>query len=382
MRNLTCEKTSMLQSSEPSSLWVLMGSVIRIAQSQGLHRDGANLGLQPFETEMRRRLWWYIVTLDGRLTELMGSESALPNSTDTCLPSNLNDSDLRPDMTTIPPERVGASEMTFCLLRYEIARFMLEHDPRSDGTDLQLKDKAGKPAGVRSVSELENFLEEKFLRFCDPVSPVQFLTSTLARSTLCKLRQMEHRKVSRPNPEDERTTTLEQSNETLSIASRNIEYDNLIHSSRSLRGFLWHVHFHFPWGAPIVILKLLASHSQWNDQMRAAWAQIEELHEHHPEYREDDKVIHLVVGGLTIRAWATRQAAHESRGIPQQPMPAIVAALQSRQAAFKSRHNIAGAVGIRGANDEINFADINGFDPFELTDVTFDNADWNYWTDY
>ena len=118
----------MLHTSDASSLWILMGSAIRMAQSQGLHRDGAVLGLPPFEIEMRRRLWWYIVTLDGRLTELMGSESSLPKSMDTLLPSSFNDSDLEPDMTTLPEERIGTSEMTFCLLKYEIARFLRDQE--------------------------------------------------------------------------------------------------------------------------------------------------------------------------------------------------------------------------------------------------------------
>src|SRR5690242_19811923 len=130
MQLLMREQTSMLLTADPSSLGTLMGSAIRMAQSQGLHRDGTALGLSAFETEMRRRLWWYIVTLDERLTELAGSESSSFRFTDTALPSNVNDADLEPDMPKLPRERTGASEMTFCLVKYEIARFMRENDPR------------------------------------------------------------------------------------------------------------------------------------------------------------------------------------------------------------------------------------------------------------
>lgn len=43
---------------DPRTLWNLAGMAMRIAQGQGLHRDGTVFSLSPFETEMRRRLWY------------------------------------------------------------------------------------------------------------------------------------------------------------------------------------------------------------------------------------------------------------------------------------------------------------------------------------
>lgn len=44
-------------------VWVESAVVIRVAQAQGVHRDGSNFGLSPFGTEIRRRLWWHIRVL-------------------------------------------------------------------------------------------------------------------------------------------------------------------------------------------------------------------------------------------------------------------------------------------------------------------------------
>ena len=44
-------------------VWTMTGLATRIANAMGLHRDGAQFGLPPFETEMRRRLWWQVCTL-------------------------------------------------------------------------------------------------------------------------------------------------------------------------------------------------------------------------------------------------------------------------------------------------------------------------------
>lgn len=45
------------------SVWSLTGLLLRLAHSIGIHRDGAQYGLAPFDTEMRRRLWWQVCTL-------------------------------------------------------------------------------------------------------------------------------------------------------------------------------------------------------------------------------------------------------------------------------------------------------------------------------
>ncbi|CAK7232839.1 hypothetical protein SCUCBS95973_008393 [Sporothrix curviconia] len=360
--------TSMLHNTDSPSLWVMLGTAIRLAQAQGLHRDGTALGLSPFDTEMRRRLWWYIVSLDARVTEIMGSESSLPRSTDTQLPSNINDCDLNANMTGLPEDSRGPSDMMFCLVEYETVRFLQRRDPRVDyyGVDLQPPSAvaaaeaaaAGKnggggaggeatapsqtiitttasPAKLVTVTELENHLEDKFLRFCDPVVPLHLLTTAIARSLICKLRQMSYRGRSQSssslgNPPHHRRGPVgtgdggggsdqhgEQTNnkQILTTAARTISYYNLIHASPSLAGFLWHVHYWFPWGSPIFILKILASlrsAAEWNDDdIQAAWKQIEELHAHHPEFSAFDaeKPEYLVIGELTLKAWSAREAA-------------------------------------------------------------------------
>lgn len=252
----------MLYTADASSLWILMGSTVRMAQSQGLHRDGVALGLSPFDIEMRRRLWWYIVALDRRLAELTGSGSSLPESMDTLLPTNTDDKDLELGMTSLPEARAGATEMTFCLLKYEISRFIQDHDRPSH--------KSVRNESKRSLSDLENILEEKFLRFCHPVNPVQFLTTIVARAAVCKLRQMVQHMRSGPNPDEPRTASPDQARATLMIATRNIEYHSLIHANRSLCGFLWLANFHFPWGAAFLILRYLASFSRWDDDLQVA----------------------------------------------------------------------------------------------------------------
>ena len=58
--------------------WTLMGLAQRLAEGMGLHRDGTYLGLSPFETEMRRRLWWMMRMFDSHMAELAGHAKFKP----------------------------------------------------------------------------------------------------------------------------------------------------------------------------------------------------------------------------------------------------------------------------------------------------------------
>jgi hypothetical protein len=60
---------TVLRSTDPMQSWALSGLAFRLLQLVGMHRDGTVLGLGVFETEMRRRLWWGLSTLDVPASE-------------------------------------------------------------------------------------------------------------------------------------------------------------------------------------------------------------------------------------------------------------------------------------------------------------------------
>uniref|UniRef100_A0A093VFG3 Putative transcriptional regulatory protein n=1 Tax=Talaromyces marneffei PM1 TaxID=1077442 RepID=A0A093VFG3_TALMA len=87
------------------SVWVLNGLAIRLAQSIGLHRDGASLQLSPFDTEIRLRLWWHLCVLDSRAPEDQGFQPTVDViNRGLRLPLNVNDNQIYPGMTRLPVE--------------------------------------------------------------------------------------------------------------------------------------------------------------------------------------------------------------------------------------------------------------------------------------
>ena len=113
---------------EPRVIWSLTGIAVRIAQSMGLERDGIPLGLPPFETEMRRRIWWQLKFHDFRTAELCGLAKFRDvelGPENTKLPTPVNDDQLYPSMSSHVSEPNFLTDSVFVALRCELVGFAI-----------------------------------------------------------------------------------------------------------------------------------------------------------------------------------------------------------------------------------------------------------------
>ncbi|KAF4768314.1 hypothetical protein HAV15_002243 [Penicillium sp. str.  len=180
-------------------VWSMTSVVLRLAQGLGLHRDGTNFALKPFETEMRRRLWWHISLLDVRSSEDHGTDPLInENMYDTLLPLNINEDDLSPDMEEPPKEREGCTDATFCLIRCEITSALRRANyvcPRAQfraPNSLPPIDRAG-----RMIQIISDRCEQRYIRHCDMNIPVQWCSATVGRLILAKLWLIVHHPMTR-----------------------------------------------------------------------------------------------------------------------------------------------------------------------------------------
>lgn len=140
-------------------MWILNGLAIRLAQSMGLHRDGAHLKLSPFETEMRLRLWWHLCILDSRAPEDQGLQPTIAvTNWELRIPLNVNDAQIYPEMTDLPTESKGWTDMSFFLLQTEACRRMhplMETLERQSGAPPTATDSpnAGAPDRLADITE-------------------------------------------------------------------------------------------------------------------------------------------------------------------------------------------------------------------------------------
>jgi hypothetical protein len=161
-------------------MWILNGLSLRIAQSLGLHRDGTHLGLPPFESEIRRRLWWLMVLRDGRAVEDYGlkDNSIVFLKTDVKHPLNVDDIELYPGMKSLPQERNTWTPMTWSLSHVDVSEAM----QKIEG----LTPQSGETTRRQIMSDLKAKLEERF-SYCNPLIPRQLFVINCGRFIYRKL---------------------------------------------------------------------------------------------------------------------------------------------------------------------------------------------------
>lgn len=214
------------------------------------HPYGPRISL--FQQEMQIRLWWYLRTVDARSAKLkvggfMYHASANPatgfKQGAVDLPLNVNDCDLHADMTQAPAEHTGATEMIYCLMKYEAAEWLLNSpiatkafpipakwsqsngqcpvsgiqttvSPFGPPSNLAASSLTGpgisstpEPAPlphipsslapkspqvttlkIRAIAELERTFETKYLRHCDPLIPLHRLSAVMGRLSIARMR--------------------------------------------------------------------------------------------------------------------------------------------------------------------------------------------------
>ena len=113
---------------------------------------------------------WHISILDNRSAEDHGTDPTFNEQFyDTKLPLNVNDEDIYPEMKEPPKERDGATEMTFCLIRFELSVFNRRlncTNPGAAAAEQTLEEKE------KMIDACHRKIEEKYLKYCDMTLPI------------------------------------------------------------------------------------------------------------------------------------------------------------------------------------------------------------------
>ncbi|KAI9708859.1 MAG: hypothetical protein M1812_007879 [Candelaria pacifica] len=256
-------------------VWTLCGLAIRIAQSLGLHRDGSAFGLSPYETEMRRRTWWSICILDVQISEDHGSDpTIIEQSFDTKLPLNVNDDQLDSKTEEAPLEHQGYTEMTFCLIRYEVSNTMrqLNYVPPGPGYNYGIRSAVPLTEKERWIEECHERLEEKYLRYCDMTVPLNRVTATVARLIMAKMWLIVYHPFQH---QDGGVSPSQETKDRLFTASVEvIEYSKLLETENATAKWGWLFSSYVQWHAVAFVLSELCVRTMGLEVERA-WQMIE-----------------------------------------------------------------------------------------------------------
>ena len=327
---------------EPRTVWSLTGVALRIAQNMGLERDGSSLGLPPFESEMRRRIWWLLKTHDYRTAELCGHTKF--QDLDICIgatsgPTNLNDNQLYPGMPSLPVASKSLTDVVFVVVRHELTSFAAGRVAkfRREGKAPQKWDLASlsdKPDMEEAFTELEEVLETKHLRYCDPSQPLHLMTMLMARAAVNNVRFLTHHPRRWASLEQ---TPLSERELIWEISIKTLEQHTMLQSNPQLKQFAWQAAFALQWHAFIHVLDTLRANPLIPDAEKA-WRLVSHIYENNSDMVLDTRrPIHVAVGNLCLKAYSAREAALQTRNMYFPPTPECILQLRQQREVAKAK---------------------------------------------
>jgi hypothetical protein len=329
---------------EPRAVWSLTGVAVRIAQSMGFERDGEFLGLGPFEAEMRRRVWWVLKTHDFRSAELCG----LPKLRDLDTgaenmkgPTNVNDDQLYPGMPSLTAETNKVTDAVFVAPLYElnkfagrfIARFRQQGKTTSQW-DLHGLSNCKAEEEEQAFKEVEEVLETRYLRYCDPSQPLHLLTMLLLRLSMNKIQFL----MSHPRQwASIEQTPLPERQRVWEISIKLLEQQSMMQSNPQLKQFAWLTSYFLHWQVVIHVLDTLQTDPLKPDAEKA-WKLIGSTYEYNQVMMFDTKKpIHVAVGNLCLKAYDAREVALRKGDIFLPPTPVFISQLRQQREVAKTK---------------------------------------------
>lgn len=288
------------------SLWSLTSLVYHVARSKGLHRDGSFFGLRPFDTELRRRLWWHICVLDARSAEYHYYDPIVDEAAfDTRPPLHINDRDLEQNMAEPPKGRWGRfTDSTFAVVRCDAVKtgWKLRRSRNQLGGVANVQLPSTLEERELLVDELQHLVHNKFLRNEDSVSAHGVVVSTATRLIAARLSLAIHSMQAR-----DRTS----SSKLFDLAVDILEASILFLTKESTLSWAWYSKTNFHWGALFLVLNELCS-SPLDPRCDRAWAMVTIIERELKIYENATKgVLYWHVSKLITKAQCARPKSND-----------------------------------------------------------------------
>lgn len=255
------------------AVWSLTGLLIRAAESMGLHRDGSHFPeLSPFQVEMRRRVWWHICFIDSKVSDCQVSEVSISeNIFDTRQPTNLNDTDIHPDMTTMPPSREGFTDLTTCLIKCELWRSSRQIQSSMPLLRSQTTAKAvSEDQLIDVLAEARERISKDFLRNQEPETSIRTFIKNFVDINLAEYELVVHHKELFRDVAKVRSATADRKQKFFLSALAGFESTLALMTQPATRKWGWIFHDQVQWPTISILLVQLSSH-HWGPTCEHAW---------------------------------------------------------------------------------------------------------------
>ena len=355
---------SMLDVYDSRTLWTLTGTALRIAEGMNLNEDGSLLNFSPFEAEIRRRVWWQLKLIEGDSAELSGSDKFNDFDVDARrpqFPANVDDDQLDPSLSSPPAPIEGVTDVVFCdlrcFLRFKLRTYMATNNPvgsPADGRKTRIWDSYGSSAAIserdKTIDEVENILETKYIRYYDPSQPIRLMAALLARIAVSTMRFINHHPRTwgseQQIPDSERQYVWD-------LSLKSLKQYNMIHSSHDLKRFGWHAGFWFRWPSFIHIIDTLRANPLMPEAAQV-WQVVDQVYEGNPEFvTTTKKAMYVAVANLCLKAYNAYENALAQQGQVRPARPWYIKTFcKQREAAIARRKDREAVKNAKRSDDE------------------------------
>ena len=277
---------------------------------------------------------------DAKNAMVSGLSSALlPVHWDTKQPLNVNDSDMFPGSTEPLQPRDGPTEMAFCLMTYQICKFLISNDTAAGATgfeaavlDTRLDDDDNTAAAHKaSVARFRLLIE----RLCDDLLEVEqkYVDESAGNVHIAALtiRPMIRSKLkgslvpAREQPEWG-TEIFDNKDNLFKVVIMNNEHSIENYDIMAQTGFLWFAKLHFQLDVFAVMTGYLWRRPTGTLSDRA-WKTVEKIYTYHRELSDMSQKQYAAQAQFTLKAWRSRE--HEfARAGRSIDTPAFITHLQ------------------------------------------------------
>lgn len=225
------------------------------------------------------------------------------HSYDTQLPSNINDADLGPESTELPPPREGRSDCAVPLVRCDICALARRLLAASSAT-ASLCPKANEASIAereRMLIEVYQRIEHKFLQYVlDETDPLYWVAAMIARVIMDKMCLVMYQSMLFPGSEHELSDEIRQ--RIYVVAIEIIEYNHKLNMDPQCKQYRWLFKTYTNWHA-IAYTLIETCRRPWMALVERGWEAVNSYDTDSVEYarRADHAAVFLPLRKLFMR---------------------------------------------------------------------------------
>ncbi|KAJ5498511.1 C6 transcription factor [Penicillium expansum] len=156
-----------LRTASSHGMWYMIGLAMRTAIDLGLHRKAYETNMDPFTTQMRRRLFWTVYYLERVVSMSLGRPFSISDRhIDLDLPLEVDDDIEDPTLLTAPLDPTKTTTLTFAIYLFKLRRIDSRIQHKIYRADRPLS--SLRPKMDPLYLELEQWKESAVLRFNGP----------------------------------------------------------------------------------------------------------------------------------------------------------------------------------------------------------------------